>query len=188
MKIPANDIKKGNILVYKDALWVVSKQPTHVKLSKGGACVQVEMKNFKTGTKLNERINSLDWVEKASVEKRELQYLYVSEEDIYMMYPETGDQITIDKGILDDRLLFLENGMMVTVEFYEEKPLNVILPFTIICEIAETDPVMKGATVTSSYKPAVLTNGVIVKVPPYLTAGEKIVIKTEDSSYVERAK
>jgi len=188
MKISANSIRTGNILVYNNDLWVVSKTPEHTQPGKGGAYVQVEMKNLKTGTKRNERFSSSDYLEKAELEQKDYQFLYFEGDDIVLMDNQTFEQLSVGKEILDEKLPFLTENMIVKVEFYNEKPLNIELPATVILEIVETDPVIKGSTVTSSYKPATLVNGVKVKVPQYLEIGEKIVVKTEDLTYVERAK
>ncbi|XVN41004.1 MAG: elongation factor P [Rickettsia endosymbiont of Argas persicus] len=188
MKISANSIRTGNILVYNNDLWVVSKQPEHTQPGKGGAYVQVEMKNLKTGTKRNDRFSSSDYLEKAELEQKDYQFLYFEDNNIILMDTQSFEQIAVSKEILDEKLPFLAENMNVTVEFYNEKPLSIELPATVILEIIETDPVIKGATVTSSPKQATLTNGIKVKVPQYLEAGEKIVVKTEDSIYVERAK
>lgn len=188
MKISANSIRTGNILVYNNDLWVVSKQPDHTQPGKGGAYVQVEMKNLKTGTKRNERFSSSDHLEKAELEQKDYQFLYFEDNNIVLMDNQTFEQISVGKEILDEKLPFLTENMIVKVEFYNEKPLNIELPATVILEIIETDPVIKGATTTASYKPATLANGVKVKVPQYLEIGEKIVIKTEDLTYVERSK
>jgi elongation factor P len=188
MKISANSIRAGNILVYEGDLWVVSKTPEHTKPGKGGAYVQVEMKNLKAGTKVIERFSSSDYVERAQLEQRDLQFLYIEDDNLVLMDNETFEQILITQKILGDKLPFLTDNMVITVEFYEEVPIKAELPHTIVAEIAETGPVIKGATVTSSYKPAILTNGVKVMVPSYLVTGEKIVIKTEDVTFVERAK
>jgi elongation factor P len=177
MKVSANSIKVGNILVYRDELWRVIKSPEHVKPGKGPAYVQLEMKNLKTGNKLNERVSSSDYLEKAQLEQKDFQFLYLEDEKLVLMDTENFEQITLNKDLLGDKFQFLE-----------ETPLSVELPQTIIGEVVETDPVIKGSTVTSSYKPAILSNGVKVMVPSYLTVGEKIVVKTEDSSFVERAK
>lgn len=187
MKISANSIRTGNILVYNNDLWVVSKQPEHTQPGKGGAYVQVEMKNLKTGTKRNERFSSSDHLEKAELEQKDYQFLYF-EDNIVLMDNQTFEQISVNKEILDEKLPFLTENMIVKVEFYNEKPLSIELPATVILEIIETDPVIKGATATASYKPATLANGVKVKVPQYLEIGEKIVVKTEDLTYVERSK
>lgn len=188
MKISANSIRTGNILVYNNDLWVVSKQPEHTQPGKGGAYVQVEMKNLKTGTKRNERFSSSDHLEKAELEQKDYQFLYFEDNNIVLMDNQTFEQISVSKEILDEKLPFLTENMNVKVEFYNEKPLSIELPATVILEIIETDPVIKGATATASYKPATLANGVKVKVPQYLAIGEKIVVKTEDLTYVERAK
>ncbi len=188
MRISANDIKAGNILDYEGALWIVAKNPEHTKPGKGGAYVQVEMKNLRTGNKLNQRFSSVESVERAFLEIKEMQFLYMEDNKMILMDPESFEQIMLEKDMLGEKLPFLEDGMMVTVEFYQEKPLSIRLPQTLVVEIEQTDPVIKGSTVTSSYKPAILTNGLRVMVPPYLTTGEKIVVKTEDLTFVERAK
>ncbi|MCC8368586.1 MAG: elongation factor P [Rickettsia endosymbiont of Oxypoda opaca] len=188
MKISANSIRTGNILVYNNDLWVVNKTPEHTKPGKGGAYVQVEMKNLKTGTKLNERFSSSDYIEKAELEHKNFQFLYFEDNNLVLMDNVTFEQITIDKQILGEKLPLLTDNMLVKVEFYGDNPLNIELPPTVTAEIVQTDPVIKGSTVTSSYKPAILANGIRVMVPQYLVAGEKIIIKTEDISFVERAK
>ncbi|MFY9590245.1 elongation factor P [Rickettsia endosymbiont of Halotydeus destructor] len=188
MKISANSIRTGNILVYNNDLWSVLKQPEHTKPGKGGAYVQVEMKNLKTGNKLNERFSSSDYVEKAELEYQDFQFLYFEDNKLVLMNSVTFEQINIDKQILGEKLPLLTDNMLVKIEFYGDTPLNIELPPTITAEIIQTDPVIKGSTVTSSYKPAILSNGVRVMVPQYLTTGEKIIIKTEDISFVERAK
>jgi elongation factor P len=188
MRISANDIKIGNILDYENELWTVAKNPEHTKPGKGGAYVQVEMKNLRTGNKLNQRFSSTENVEKAALEYQEMQYLYAEDEHLVFMDPKSFEQILLDKSLLGDKLPFLTDGMNVDVELYQETPLNIKLPKTVIVEIEMTDPVIKGSTITSSYKPAILTNGLKVAVPPYLVTGEKIVVKTEDLTFVERAK
>ncbi|EER22123.1 MULTISPECIES: elongation factor P [spotted fever group] len=188
MKISANSIRTGNILVYNNDLWVVSKIPEHTQPGKGGAYVQVEMKNLKTGTKRNERFSSSNYLEKAELEQKDYQFLYFEGDDLVLMDTKHFDQINVPKEILEEKLPFLTENMIVKVEFYNEKPLNIELPPTVILEISETDPVIKGATATASYKPAILENGIKVKVPQYLEIGEKIVVKTDDITYVERAK
>jgi len=188
MKISTNSIRSGNVLVHNGDLWVVSKTPEHTKPGKGGAYVQVEMKNLKNGTKLNERFSSSDYVEKAQLEQREFQFLYKEDDNLVLMNTETFEQVYVNKEILGEKLPFLTDNILLKVEFYEEKLLSVELPQTVIVEIADTEPVIKGATATASYKRATLTNGVIVLVPTYLVTSEKIVVKTEDLSFVERAK
>ena len=188
MRISANEIKIGNILDYKDELWQVAKNPEHTKPGKGGAYVQVEMKNLRTGTKLNQRFSSSESVEKAFLERKKMQYLYAEDHHLVFMDPDSFEQLMLDKALIGEKFPLLTEGMDLEVEFYKDDPLNIQLPANLVVEIAETDPVIKGATVTSSYKPAVLTNGLRVLVPPYLVSGEKIVIKSEDLAYVERAK
>lgn len=188
MRISANDIKSGNILDYEGQLWMVSKNPEHTKPGKGGAYVQVEMKNLRTGNKLNQRFSSVENVERAFLESKEMQFLYIEDGKLILMDPESFEQIMLQADMLGDKLPFLTDGMNVTVEFYQEKALNIKLPQTVLVEVEQTDPVIKGSTVTSSYKPAMLTNGLRVMVPPYLVSGEKIIVKTEDLTFVERAK
>ncbi len=188
MKIGANSIKLGNILVYEDGLWVVAKAPEHVKPGKGPAYVQVELKNLKTGTKVNKRLSSSDTVEKASLERSKYQYLYKDGSDLVLMDMTNFEQILVQSNILGEKEAYLTDNMEVEVETYDEKPLQIILPINVIVEIEDTQPYIKGAAVTSSYKNAKLTNGIVVMVPPYLTTGEKIIVKTEDNSFVSRAK
>jgi elongation factor P len=188
MKIVANSIRQGNVLVYRDDLWIVSKTPEHTKPGKGPAYIQVEMKNIKTGTKLNERLSSSDTVERASLEKKTFTYLYMEGDKVVLMDDETFDQIYVSQEVVGDKMPFLADGMKIEVEFYEEQIIGIELPTSVILEVVETDPVIKGATATSSYKPAIVSNGIRVMVPPYLVTGEKIVVKTEDSTFVERAK
>ncbi len=188
MRISANDIKAGSILDYEGELWLVAKNPDHTKPGKGGAYVQVEMKNLRTGNKLNQRFSSTDSVEKAFLDYNKMQYLYAEDEHLIFMDPKSFEQMMIDKKLLGNKLPFLTDGMEVDIAFYQETPLSIKLPATVIVEVEETDPVIKGSTVTSSYKPALLTNGLKVSVPPYLTSGEKIVVKTDDVTFVERAK
>ncbi len=187
MRISANDIKSGNVLDYEGELWIVAKNPEHTKPGKGGAYVQVEMKNLRTGNKLNQRFSSSDSVEKAFLERRKMQYLYKEDNLLVFMDPESFEQIMINQEIMKEKLPFLADGMNVDVESYQDKPLSIILPQTVIVEIVETDPVIKGATVTSSYKPAIMENGLRVMVPPYIVQGEKIIVKTEDITFVKRA-
>ncbi len=188
MKMVANSIRLGNILIYENGLWVVTKNPEHTKPGKGGAYVQVEMKNLKTNTKINHRFSSGDYVERASLEQKSYQYLYDEGDFLVFMDNKSYEQISLKSDILGDRLLLLSSNMEVEIEFHEENPLNVKLPNTIIAEIIETEPVIKGATATSTYKPAIIANNVRVMVPPYIDTGQKIVVKTEDISFVERAK
>jgi elongation factor P len=189
MKISANSIKSGSILDHDGSLWMVLKNPEHTKPGKGPAYIQVEMKNLKTGNKLNHRFGSTDMVEKAFLETISMQFLYREDDGFIFMDPESFEQVILDKEMLsNEQIAFLTDGMTIEVDYYQEKPLSVKLPSTVILEVVETEPVIKGATVTSSYKPAILTNGLRVMVPPYLVTGEKIVVRTEDVTFVERSK
>ena len=187
MRISANDIKSGNILDYEGELWMVAKTPEHTKPGKGGAYVQVEMKNLRTGNKLNQRFSSSESVEKAFLEHKNMQYLYQENNLLVFMDPDSFEQVMIDQELMKDKLPFLTDGMKVDVDFYHDKPLSINLPQTVILEIEETDPVLKGSTVTSSYKPALTKSGIKVMVPPYLVSGEKIIVRTDDISFVKRA-
>jgi elongation factor P len=188
MKISANEIKNGNILLHDGGLWKVIKQPEHTKPGKGPAYIQLEMKNIKTSYKLNTRLSSTDKAEKVSLEQQECQYLYTEGSKLILMNNDTFEQIEVDKEILDEKIAFLTDGMLVKLETYENQPLEIILPPNVVCEIEETEPVISDATAKSSYKPATLTNGLTVKVPSYIATGTKIKVKTEDISYVERVK
>ena len=187
VKIIANDIRPGNILEYNKRLWAVAKI-AHTQPGKGGAFIQVEMKDISSGTKLNERFRSTENVEKARVDDKEYQFLYVEGDMLALMDMESYEQIHVAKELVGVALPYLEDGMTVKVESYEEKVLHVGLPETVVATIAEADAVVKGQTATSSYKPAVLENGERVMVPQFIASGEKIVVRTTDSSYVERAK
>ncbi len=186
MKIQGNEIKPGNVLMHKGELWVVTKTE-HVKPGKGGAFAQVEMKSVTGNTKLNERFRATESVERVRLEQKDYQFLYEQDGMLVFMDMDTYDQIELPKDFLGDRAAFLQDGMVVTVESHEGKPLGVKLPLHVTLEVTEAEPVVKGQTAASSYKPAVLENGVRVMVPPFVSAGEKIVVNTEDLSYVKRA-
>jgi elongation factor P len=188
MKINANSIRAGNVLEHNGRLWMVSKTPSWAMPGKGGAFVQVEMKDLKTGTKLNERFRSNEEVEKVRLDQKDYQFLYFEDEMIVLMDKIDFEQISVPKALLGERSLLLKDGVEVVVESYEESPINVMLPDTMIVKVVETEPVVKGQTVSSSYKPAKLENGMRIMVPPFIDADTDIVIKTEDISYVERAK
>jgi elongation factor P len=188
MKISANEIKNGTILEHEGQLWVVIKNPEHTKPGKGGAYVQVEMKNLRTHNKLNQRFSSSENVEKAFLESKKMQFLYMEGDQIILMDQESFEQVGLDKKMLEEKVAFLTDGLELSVSFHNETPLSVTLPANLVGEIEHTDPIIKGSTVTSSYKPAILTNGLKVMVPPYLSNGEKIVVKTDDLTFVERAK
>lgn len=187
MKISGNSIRVGNILEHQGKLWVVLKTQ-HTQPGKGGAYMQVEMKSIQEGTKLHERFRSSESVEKVHLEEIPYQYLY-KEGDFYVfMNQETFEQIQLHEDFVGDNSIFLSESMIVQICFYEEKPLSVRLPDHVVLTITEAEPVVKGQTATSSFKPAILENGVRIMVPPHIEVGTRVVVNTEDSTYIERAK
>lgn len=186
MKIHGVDIRPGMLLDYNSKLWKALKTQ-HTQPGKGGAFMQVEMKCVTDGTKLNERFRSSDTVEKVSLELKKMQYLYAEGDMLTFMDSGTYEQVSMDKEMLGEQLPWLQENMMVDVEFYGDKPIGVALPAKITMEVAEADAVVKGQTASSSYKPAKLVNGVTVQVPPYITAGENIVVNTIDGTFASRA-
>ena len=186
MKINGNEIRPGNVIEHNGGLWVAVKTNA-VKPGKGGAFNQVELKNLIDGTKLNERFRASETVERVRLEQKDYQFLYAQDDALVFMDSETYEQLELQADFVGDRAAFLQDGMTVTVELHEERPIGVSLPDQVTLEIAEADPVVKGQTATSSYKPAVLENGVRVMVPPFITAGEKIIVATDDITYVRRA-
>lgn len=186
MKINGNEIKPGNIILHNGELYVAVKTD-HVKPGKGGAFAQVELKSVVGNTKLNERFRASETVEKVRLEQKDYQYLYTQDDMLVFMDTESYEQIELQRDFVGDRAAFLQDGMMVTVESYEDKPLGISLPGQVTLEITEADPVVKGQTASSSYKPAVLENGMRVMVPPFITAGEKVVVDTNEVTYVRRA-
>lgn len=188
MKINANSIRLGTVLEHNNRLYVVVKNPEHTQPGKGGAYVQVEMKDIKTGTKVNERFSSSENVEKVRLDEKSYQFLYFEDDKLTLMDNETYDQITISKEILGDQLPFVQDGMEIRLEMYNEEVISAAVPEKIICIIDTTEPVIKGQTVTSSFKPAILDNGVRVMVPPFINIGDKVVVRTTDCTYLERAK
>ena len=186
MKVNGNQIKPGNVLEHNSTLWVVVKTD-HVKPGKGGAFAQIEMKNLINGSKLNERFRATESVEKVRLEQKDYQFLYEQGDQLVFMDKETYEQLELQKEFVGERAAFLQDGMEVTVEVYEEKPIGISLPDYVTLEIIEADPVVKGQTVSSSFKPAVMENGVRVMVPPFIEAGEKIIVDTNEITYVRRA-
>ena len=186
MKINGNEIKPGNVILHNGQLMLAVKCD-HVKPGKGGAFAQVEMKGIVTGTKLNERFRSSETVERVRLEQKDYQYLYEQGDMLVFMDNETYEQIELPKDFVGERAAFLQDGMIVTVESYEEKPLGVSLPDYVTLEVVEADAVVKGQTASSSYKPAVMDNGLKVMVPPFIAAGEKIIVDTNEVTYVRRA-
>ncbi len=186
MKINGNEIRPGNVIEHKGALWVAVKTQ-HVKPGKGPAYAQVELKNAIDGTKLNERFRSSESVERVRLEQKDYQFLYPEDDMLVFMDMDTYDQINIRREFLEERAAFLQDGMKVTVESHEGTPIGVTLPDQVTLEVVEADPVVKGQTAASSYKPAKLENGVRILVPPFIGAGERVVVDTNEITYVRRA-
>ena len=185
MKINAGEIRVGMLLEYKNDLWQVLKTQ-HVKPGKGGAFAQVEMKSLNKNTKLNERFRSSETVEKASLEETTFNYLYSDEANYFFMDPKTFEQIEIKKETVGDKGKLLTENLQVTVSFYNENPLSIELPNQVQCKIETTDAALKGQTVSSSYKPATLDNGLNIQVPPFIESGDEIVVDTRNLEYVKK--
>ena len=185
MKINAGEIRVGMLLEYKNDLWQVLKTQ-HVKPGKGGAFAQVEMKSLNKNTKLNERFRSSETVEKASLEENNFNYLYSDETNCFFMDPKTFEQIEIKKETIGDKGKLLTENLEVTVSFYNEKPLSIELPNQVKCKIETTDVALKGQTVSSSYKPATLDNGLNIQVPPFIEVGDEIVVDTRNFEYIKK--
>ncbi len=186
MKINGNEIRPGNVIQHKDALWVAVKIQA-VKPGKGGAFNQVELKNLVDGTKLNERFRASETVERVRLEQNDYQFLYSEGDMLVFMDVDTYEQIELAKDFVGDRAAFLQDGMQVQVESHEGRPLGVSLPDQVTLEVKEAEPVVKGQTAASSYKPAILENGIRVMVPPFVSAGEHIIVDTNEITYVKRA-
>ena len=185
MKLYASEIRVGMLIEYKDDLWQVLKTQ-HVKPGKGGAFAQVEMKSVNKNTKLNERFRSNESVEKASLDETKFNFLYEDEIDYYFMDPKSYDQINIKKEIIGEKGKMLTENLEVSISFYNEKPLIVELPNHVTCTIETTDVALKGQTVSSSYKPATLNNGINIQVPPFIASGDKIIVDTRTMEYVKK--
>ena len=185
-KINGNEIRPGNVLEHNGGLWIAVKTD-HVKPGKGGAFAQVEMKNLRNGSKLNERFRSADKVERVRLEQRDQQFLFETDGMLSFMDNETFEQIELPADLLGERRPFLQDGMTVTIEYYESEALSLTLPEKVTCTIEETEPAIKGQTAANSYKPATLDNGVRISIPPFVGQGEKVVVNTETFEYVERA-
>ncbi len=186
MRISGNDIRPGNVIEYDGTLWVAVKT-NKVKPGKGPAYNQVELKNILDGRKLNNRFGSDERVERARIDQKDFQYLYSDGEQLVFMNSDTYEQLSVELDFVGERAAFLQDGMTVTLDLYEERPIGISLPDQVTLEVTETEPHIKGQTASSSYKPAVMDNGVRVMVPPFISVGEKIVVDTSDISYVKRA-
>ncbi len=186
MKINGNEIRPGNVIEHKGGLWLAVKTQS-VKPGKGGAFNQVELKNLIDRSKLNERFRSSETVERVRLEQKDYQFLFADGDMLTFMDLETYDQIQLAKEFLEERAAFLQDGMKVVVESHEGKPISISLPSQVTLEVVEAEPVVKGQTATSSNKPAVLENGVRVMVPPFVQTGEKIIVDTNELTYIKRA-
>jgi len=185
-KIAGNEIRPGALIQHDGGLWMAVKTQA-VKPGKGGAYNQVELKNVVTGTKLNERFRADQSVEEVYLEKKDFQFLYASGDTLTFMDTDTYDQIELDADFVGDQVQFLQEGMKVLVQTYEGKPIGIKLPLQVTLEVTEADPVLRGGTAAPSYKGAVLENGMKIQVPPFINAGTKIIVSTEDGTYVRRA-
>ena len=186
MKINGNSVKPGMIIEHKNDLWVVTKSQS-VKPGKGGAFNQVEMKSLKNGSKLNERFRASEEVERVRVDEEKFQYLYQQDTKLIFMNLIDYEQMELDVEFVGDKIKLLRENDEVILEMCDEKPIGIQLPNTLVFEVSETEAVVKGQTAASSNKPAVLENGLRVMVPPFIEQGEKVVIKTEDLTYLKRA-
>jgi elongation factor P len=186
MKISGVDIRPGNILEYENGIWKVAKTQ-HTQPGKGGAFMQVEMKNLIDGRKTNVRFRSADTVEKVRLDTKDFQYLYAEGDQLVFMDTDTYEQIELPSDLLGEAAAFLQDGMQVNLELWEERPISVQLPEQVEAEIVEADAVVKGQTASSSYKPAVLDNGVRVMVPPHIESGTRIVVDVYEKTYVRKA-
>ena len=185
MKLYASEIRVGMLIEYKDDLWQILKTQ-HVKPGKGGAFAQVEMKSVNKNTKLNERFRSSESVEKASLDETKFSYLYDDETDYHFMNPKSYEQINIKKEIVGDKGKMLTENLEVSISFYNEEPLMVELPNQVTCVVETTDVALKGQTVSSSYKPATLDNGINIQVPPFIDSGDKIIVDTRTMEYIKK--
>jgi len=185
MKINAGEIRVGMLLEYKNDLWQVLKTQ-HVKPGKGGAFAQVEMKSVGKNTKLNERFRSSENVEKASLVETNFNYLYADENNYFFMDPKTFEQTEIKKEIIGDKGKLLTENLEVSISFYNENPISIDLPNQVTCKIETTDVALKGQTVSSSYKPATLENGLSIQVPPFIESGDEIIVDTRTLEYIKK--
>ena len=185
MKISGNEIRVGMLIEYKNDLWQVLKTQ-HVKPGKGGAFAQIEMKSVSKNTKLNERFRSSDYVEKASLDEIKFNFLYEDETDYYFINQKSFEQINIKKNIVGEKGKMLTENLQVSINFYNDRPLAVELPNQVTCKILTTDVALKGQTVSSSYKPAILDNGINIQVPPFIKNEDIIIVDTRSMEYIKK--
>lgn len=186
MKINGNAIRPGNVIEHKDGLWRATKIQ-HTQPGKGGAYLQVELRNLRDGRKLNERFRASENVERIRLDQKEYQYLFSDSDTHTFMNNQSYEQLELPSELLGVRTHFLQDGMLVTIESYEDEIIGVSLPENIALEVKETEPVVKGQTAAASYKPAVLDNGIRVMVPPFVAVGDRVIISSENGEYVKRA-
>ncbi|MCC6598258.1 MAG: elongation factor P [Alphaproteobacteria bacterium] len=187
MKVTAISLRRGNVIEYNNKLWVIVKNEI-LQPGKGASVSQIEMRDIRTGNKDNVRFRTQETVERVRLDQEEYQFLYADDDTYHFMHQGTFEQISIKKEVIGYAAVFLQEGMICEVESFEGDPLGVTLPDMVTLEITEAEPVIKGQTATTSYKPAIVSNGERIMVPPHIEAGTRIVIRTEDGSYVERAK
>ena len=187
MKLNGNAIKPGNVIDHNNRLWVAVKIE-HVKPGKGGAFAQVELRDIRDGTKSNERFRSSETVERVILEESTSSFLYEEGDNLIFMDSTSFEQVAVPRSMVGDQAAFLQDGMEVTVNSHDSEPISIELPDKVTVTVLEADAVVKGQTASSSYKPAIVDNGIRVMVPPHIEAGTRIVVRPEDSSYVERAK
>jgi len=187
MKVNAIDIKPGNVLEHQGKLWLVVKREL-IQPGKGGAFAQIEMRDLRSGNKTNERFRTQEAVERVRLDEKEMQFLYFDGTQATFMDNENYEQTTVEREMIGDSADFLREGMICTIQLYEGTPLSVTMPQSVVMQVVEADPVVRGQTASSSYKPGKLENGRRVMLPPHIEAGTRIVVNTADGSYVERAK
>ena len=185
MKLNGNAVKPGNVIEHNGRLWTAVKV-SHVKPGKGGAFAQIELRDIRDGTKLNERFRSSETVERVILDENECTFLYADNDQLVFMHAETFEQITITADMVGDRAAFLQDGIMVTMSSYEGDPISIDLPDTVVMQVVEADAVVKGQTASSSYKPALLDNGLSIQVPPFIEIGDKIIVDTRNLEYVKK--
>ena len=185
MKISAVEVKPGMIIEHKNDYWNVLKAQ-HVKPGKGGAFNQVELKSITKGTKLNERFRSSETIEKAELEEKKFNFLYLDDDNCHFMDNKTFEQISIPKTLTDEKFKLLKENLEVTISFMDEKPISLDLPNNVECLVDITDAAIKGQTAASSYKPATLDNGIKINVPPFIETGDKIILDTRTLEYVKK--
>jgi elongation factor P len=187
MQVDANTLRKGHVVDYNGKLWAVIKSEIMIP-GKGAAVIQVEMRDVRAGIKTNVRFRTQETVERVQLHDHDMQFLFNTDDEYTFMDQVNFEQLTIPKDIIGDPVVFLQEGMICNVQTYEGVALSVTLPTTVTLEIVEADPVVKGQTASSSYKPAKLSNGVKIMVPPFIDAGTRVVVNTSDASYIERAR